>query len=127
MLTKQDLEEIKTRADKARQGPWVHFPWSAHDSCSIVRVDNYLSWRSPGGSVRRDQDEADADFITWARMDVPALLEHIEKMERVVNAARSYSRCAAEFEDPKYCGEWLAALWDAVDLYDKLCQPETVT
>ena len=41
-------------------------------------------------------------------------------MNAVINAARRFSDCAAEFEgDLDYCGEYVDALWEAVDRLKK--------
>lgn len=99
MLTKAELSAIRERADAATPEPWR---WIAS------RAGTYLASRPPRGwfvifdcvrygmqsaTVRfRDQatdilhkdftDSHDATFIAAARADVPALLAHIEELER---------------------------------------------
>lgn len=44
-----------------------------------------------------------------------AAADLIEEMLPIVEAAKAYSACCAEFENPAYCSDWLDALWTAID------------
>lgn len=72
MLTKQQLEEIAERADKATEGPWG----IADISDGAWIVDEY-------GDIITGITERlpDATFIANSRRDIPDLLEHIADRE----------------------------------------------
>lgn len=89
-MTKEELEAIGARAEAATEGPWdvseSEVVWAAPG------VD-----ATPGSSFPDLQDgagefsEADAAFISHARVDVPALLAYVAELEQDRN---TYKACA---------------------------------
>lgn len=76
MLTKQQLEEIALRADKATEGPWGIADTS--DGAWIVDES--------GGIITGTTERlSDANFTAHAREDIPSLLEHISKQEAEID------------------------------------------
>jgi hypothetical protein len=71
-----DLKAIRERAEKATPGPWHVFV--------CIRCDALHLWPGPCG--KHDPTDADKEFIDAARSDIPALLEHIEELERELTA-----------------------------------------
>lgn len=87
MMTKEQLDEIRARADAATPGPWIN-----DDDLSITGAngtDVCIWW----DLVSAD----DAEFIAAARTDVPALLAEIERLRAEVERVRAEEReaCAA--------------------------------
>jgi len=88
-LTKQDLEAIRGRADRATPGPWCvagsprNFVVARHgasERCS----DNPVLWADDdclGGSA------ADAEFVAAARSDVPRLVDEVDRLREILNRA----------------------------------------
>lgn len=73
MLTEQQLNQIKIRADAATPGPW-----DVDDDDGFVIV--------PGvADMCAARDERDRAFIANARTDIPALLDEVQRL-RVENA-----------------------------------------
>ena len=75
-----EIEQIKARCDRATKGPWISFVEGRdHTSgCSFIRTagdDIELS-----GASNDDQD-----FIAHARQDVPALIEEISRLKRILD------------------------------------------
>lgn len=114
---KPDLEAIRARAAKATAGPWTACCAHNLKGCSHVMHedgmvaeatkgkwgDDYPSLRFVDGSIDRkveaymeqitygevsdEQANANKVFIAHARQDIPALLAHIDSLERVREAA----------------------------------------
>lgn len=75
-----EIEQIKARCDRATKGPWISFVEGRdHTSgCSFIRTagdDIELT-----GASNDDQD-----FIAHARQDVPALIEEISRLKRILD------------------------------------------
>lgn len=90
-LTDEQLAAIRERADAATPGPWkvawdgdadpdgawsAEWPW-------LIRQDIY-----PGKSVANlaevEASTEDAEFIAYARTDIPALLAEIDRFKRAI-------------------------------------------
>lgn len=72
MLTKEELEAIKERCEKATEGPWhtavsSRFP---HEDC--IMFENK--------EVAEAYEYYDAEFIANARQDIPKLIAEIETL-----------------------------------------------
>ncbi|GGP13446.1 hypothetical protein [Oceanobacillus neutriphilus] len=72
MLTKEELEAIKERCEKATEGPWhtavsSRFP---HEDC--IMFENK--------EVAEAYEYYDAEFIANARQDIPKLIAEIEAL-----------------------------------------------
>lgn len=80
ILTRKDLEEIKARAENATEGPWETFTDPHYDGYTIEspkptsQVSNTVHYR------------VDADFIAYARTDIPSLVETIETLVRILQS-----------------------------------------
>lgn len=71
MLTKEELEAIKERCDKATEGPW-EVAITADGGWVLDDTDNIVC-----GTCVRDEDAA---FIAHSREDIPKLLAEIEAL-----------------------------------------------
>lgn len=66
-----DLDAIKARYEAATEGPW--------DRCN-TSVD-----ASGPGRIAAHVDQPDAEFIAYARTDVPALVAEVERLRSRIN------------------------------------------
>ncbi|MED0870399.1 hypothetical protein P4T23_15470 [Bacillus spizizenii] len=77
-LTKDQLEEIRQRAEVATKGFWnanIHHEWPGNENLRywIITLEDGLA-----ATVTKE----DAEFIANAHQDIPALLNHINKLEK---------------------------------------------
>ncbi|WP_238156969.1 hypothetical protein [Bacillus amyloliquefaciens] len=77
-LTKDQLEEIRQRAEVATKGFWhanIHHEWPGNENLRywIVTLEDGLA-----ATVTKE----DAEFIANARQDIPKLLDYITELER---------------------------------------------
>ncbi|XYR59730.1 hypothetical protein ACS4RT_12695 [Bacillus amyloliquefaciens] len=77
-LTKAQLEEIRQRAEITTKGFWhanIHHEWPGNENLRywIVTLEDGLA-----ATVTKE----DAEFIANAHQDIPALLNHINKLEK---------------------------------------------
>ncbi|UOY86865.1 hypothetical protein [Bacillus glycinifermentans] len=77
-MTKDQLEEIRQRAEAATEGPW-HYVITAEGAYILDQDSDLIS-----GECAREQD---ARFIASARQDIPALLDHIAEIDRKLRKA----------------------------------------
>jgi hypothetical protein len=73
MLTKEQIEAIRNRADKATAGPWI-------DNGNEIVSPQDLK-RGIAGAI----SDEDSDFIAQARQDIPMLLDYITELESALN------------------------------------------
>jgi hypothetical protein len=119
MMTTDEYNEIKKRAEAATPGPWE----SNHNWEQDKFTDQYAAWgESPaisGNSLSSviPQATLDANFIAHARKDIPALLAEIDRLHAIV-ANESYS------------AGWSNAMFDGISVIDdcpckcEACQAE---
>ncbi|WHY22573.1 hypothetical protein QNH41_10895 [Bacillus halotolerans] len=77
-LTKDQLEEIRQRVEPTTKGFWnanIHHEWPGNENLRywIVTLEDGLA-----ATVTKE----DAEFIANAHQDIPALLNHINKLEK---------------------------------------------
>ena len=97
-LTTEQLEAIRKRAEKATEGPWSVFSkddernigttWAhpqLRDSLPVVTLGVHV--KEPHHRVYIK--EADADFISAAREDIPLLLAEVERLRNAIDNAAS--------------------------------------
>lgn len=72
-LSEQRLSEIEARSDAAGPGPWSASPAGWVD-------------RIPHASINRTAfvEVADAEFVAYARQDVPDLIAEVRRLQREV-------------------------------------------
>lgn len=79
-LTTEQLEAIRKRAEAATSGPWRY-----------NAQYGYLAPVTPQRQIATIANEItrgyDAEFITEAREDIPALLAEVERLRGVINKA----------------------------------------
>ncbi len=105
MLTKEQVAEIKARAEKASSGPWAeHNAWQSR---GLVMAD---------GKVRKCNNikPSDVTFIAAARADVPALCETIDGLRKLLQALSESCHedcfdCEFFQEEAGRCGAGLSA------------------
>ncbi len=88
MLTKEELEEIRERCEKATQGPWYHrqagmvsskgeeYDWISSTEKHDRPTKTILGRECLYGGT------SDYAFIASSRTDIPKLLAHIEELEK---------------------------------------------
>jgi hypothetical protein len=95
-----DLDAIEARANAASPEPWE--PGSAEPGHISER--QRLVWPRYGTGAplcrlerpgRREQDDADAEFIAHARTDVPALVERVRELEARMQRAAAHLHVGA--------------------------------
>lgn len=104
-MNREQLEEIRARAEKATKGPWrvvVDDSEKATTVCRECESDAHPLDEDPGRDYLYDDcldgelhsepffREADAEFIAHARTDVPALLDEIGRQAPVIAAALAW-------------------------------------
>ena len=67
-MTRPNIEAIKALAEKATPGPWYADGWAVWD-------DESNDW------MELHDTDADAQFISHSREDIPALLDYIAELE----------------------------------------------
>ena len=78
-----DMSAIQARADAATEGPWVMTTQGGIESAS---------YRGPGevpDSVGSARNQADWEFITHARQDIPDLLDALEAQAEEIKKLRA--------------------------------------
>lgn len=87
-----DLEAIRLRVDAATPGPWgsvpqerTHIP-TRYPRPAAVTVSGSVIWECTYRQGN-EQPNRDADFISNARTDVPALLAEVERLRGLVRRA----------------------------------------
>lgn len=105
-MSKPNLDAIRARVEAATEGPWhiendseqdyeVGIPYSEWPSVLVGPENAFPSeWAKGHGETRRVQEvpellPSDAEFISHARQDVPALLAYIEQLEAQLDAVRA--------------------------------------
>ncbi|OQV53338.1 hypothetical protein [Bacillus velezensis] len=83
-LTKDQLEEIRQRADAATEGPWRIGKQSPNGLNNIGTIGGLLTAQTT--------DEDDAKYIAHARRDIPVLLDHIEELQGKIDLYESYAQ-----------------------------------
>lgn len=81
MLTKEELNEIKNRAEKATPGPW------SFDGDFTARINGMFEpviYAGYGELVVRDED---VDFITSAHTDITKLVAEVERLRETIKIA----------------------------------------
>ena len=76
------LDDIKKRAEKATEGPWIEF----HENGTPGVAEAFTCPPATGPflidyGADRDQQKRDADFIAHARTDVPKLVAALDAVE----------------------------------------------
>lgn len=89
-LNKDQLEEIRKRAEAATGGKWVaevNDGLMDHRTYYRVFSDIETEYSEVTFLVHKLEKKEDADFIANARQDIPALLDHIAELEAELKAA----------------------------------------
>lgn len=98
MLTDDDLQAIRARAEAATPGPWVDDGWDCfHDGAEwerSVMVGEYIVANCPSERFGRVEDIPDdtpaifnTTFIAHAREDIPKLLAEITRLKAALAEA----------------------------------------
>lgn len=91
MLNKEQLDEIKARVEKATPGEWFYDSYTVctdevfDDEGNLVETVT-LDYADRHGDVHFKK-ETDAQFVAHARQDVPALIEEVERLNRIEKIA----------------------------------------
>lgn len=88
-LTKDQLEVIRKRSEKAKAGPWKLCGNKWGDLVVYSGMNN-------GGEIAEMEFTTtqleDADFIANARQDIPALLDHIAALQGKIEIYEAYAQ-----------------------------------
>jgi hypothetical protein len=79
-MTDAHLADIRARCDEATPGPW-----------EFDRMSDGVFLAASGKEIcaaYRPERDADMEFIANARSDIPALLDEVERLRAVAEAAR---------------------------------------
>lgn len=88
VLTQEQLEAIRKRAEAAFNGPWhLEERWSGLTSV-VGRYPFEIDGTFGVADCLRNQD---AEFIAHAREDIPALLAEVERLQDVIERAYKQS------------------------------------
>lgn len=88
---RETLASIRAQADAATEGPWEHEPPPGPGEDPMRPICVYP--KGDGGTLAYVQPlEADAEFITAARTDVPWLLEQVEIRDKALDAVMELHR-----------------------------------
>jgi hypothetical protein len=92
-LSAERLTEIAARADAATAGPWWTDTLAEHDGSESVGIDAEGDiWIVPC----QDIDQADAEFMAHARVDVPALLAEVRRQAARIAELEAQREALAE-------------------------------
>ncbi len=80
MLTNEEIEAIRKRAEKATKGPWIieESRYGGYYNAGNPKYD-YSACISP---------ENDIEFIAHARTDIPQLLAEIERLNALIGGIK---------------------------------------
>ena len=122
-MTKERMEEIRTRSEKATPGPWftdgrtmVYTANPDDTECVEMRIADIRGWGYLTGKMELSFDEAVAEqeantaFIAHARQDIPDLLDALEDVR---NAIKGASACLSIMTDAKKEAEADRDRWKA--------------
>ena len=82
-----DYDAIKARAEAATEGPWDHFR-SAYLGNLVHRIGSASDVDDVAFVPCSWGHEADAEFISNARQDIPDLLTEVERLLAVIDRVR---------------------------------------
>lgn len=85
-----NLDAIKARAEAATEGPWSvrHEHYEAGPGPDDEEQDWYLIDDCYAVEQWANYDKETTEFIAHARMDIPALLDEVERLRGVVDRVR---------------------------------------
>jgi hypothetical protein len=103
-----DTAAIRAREQAATEGPWTHQPYGEQnqngDYCGGDIYDAH------GEYVVSEISDSDGDFIAHARTDIPALLDEVERLRKVIEDAPHSEWCQFQlFHFRKDCDCWKAS------------------
>ena len=84
MMKDTEIKQIQERCERATKGPWISFVEGRdHTSgCSFIRT--------AGDDIELTVASADdQDFIAHARQDIPALIEEICRLRKILDEGKS--------------------------------------
>lgn len=73
-LTEERIAEIRGREKAATQGPWGNM------LALVISGEKDIAVAQYSRGVTRDEQRANAAFIAYAREDIPALLDEVERL-----------------------------------------------
>jgi hypothetical protein len=83
-MSRLDLDAIEKRVKAARPGPWI----SSAEEMEGAWLFDATVWLPDGSmGVAIDGSVADAEFIAHARDNIPALLDEVARLNRLLGAA----------------------------------------
>jgi hypothetical protein len=84
MMKDTEIKQIQERCERATKGPWISFVEGRdHTSgCSFIRT--------AGDDIELTGASADdQDFIAHARQDIPALIEEVCRLRKILDEGKS--------------------------------------
>jgi hypothetical protein len=95
-VTTEELKRLRELCEKATKGEWYEDCGCVEDSYGMATIAT-----CGHGGIVIDQYRADARFIAAARTALPALLDEVEKLKRVIAEAHNIAtgKAVGEFND----------------------------
>ena len=84
MLTTKECQEIQERCNRTADGPWKAERYGGEHGNDLTIVDNN------GFTIAVIVPRSIAAFITTSRTDIPALLDTVEKLRKLLDMAKFY-------------------------------------
>lgn len=119
------LAEIGERHAKATPRPWIAKDYTEGPAV-LLQGDVFQTWKSPGGSVFRDINRANAEFIAQSRDDIPYLLTELASADAGNDeVARAHADGLLEIAQLEArAGEMVGLLREAADFVSsRMCNP----
>lgn len=108
-LTPQDIKRLKELCEKAWPAPWTAKQAEYIDGSGFAGF-----WKIWDADNEHDISECptkgNAEFIAAARIALPALIERVEKLERVAEASRNYVYTSVVYDKTYLLKEFREAL-----------------
>ena len=80
MINETEIKQIQERCERATKGPWISFVEGRDHTSGSSFI------RTSGDDIElTGASTDDQDFIAHARQDVPALLEEICRLRKILN------------------------------------------
>ncbi|MBR2820713.1 MAG: hypothetical protein IKD91_02430 [Clostridiales bacterium] len=79
-MNNTEIKQIEKRCEQATKGPWISFVEGRDHTCGC----NFI--RTAGNDIELTGASIDdQDFIAHARQDVPALIEEIYRLKKIMD------------------------------------------
>lgn len=102
MLTKEQLDAIKARVEKATAGPWNAYTMAGEYNVEVLGGKDIFISASNGFGHWIEVSKEDAEFTAHARQDVPALIAEVERLQMLYSDEEELMTYIAEARNELY-------------------------